>query len=247
MSKYVGLIVKGKYGEFEVIEDNGWDKVVVKFTDGFITTTFRQMVDKGNVKSPFFPIVAGVGYLGVGKFSPSTSGDTTLEYNTWVGLLHRCYSEKRKVKEVTYQDKLVNSIWHNYQNFAEWCQTATGFGSDGWELDKDIIVPGNKVYGPETCAFVPKEINLIIKSSGQISSSGCIGVHWCKSENKFRAQLHKNGEQVILGRFKDKEDAFICYKINKEAHVKERANFYKSLIDERVYNSLMSWEVDNII
>ena len=31
----------------------------------------------------------------------------------------------------------------------------------GWELDKDILVKGNKIYSPDTCCFVPKEVNTV--------------------------------------------------------------------------------------
>lgn len=248
MSRYVGLIIQGKYGEFEVTEDGGWDKMTVRFNNGYSTTCSRQMIQLGNVKTPFFPIVAGVGFLGMGVYQPSANGQTSLEYNTWIGLLHRCYSSKRQIKDVTYQDKVVNSVWHCFQNFAEWCQTATGFGNKGWEIDKDLILIGNKEYGPETCAFVPKEINLITKSCGKDNlTTGFIGVHWNDEESKFRAQMSRNGKQVILGRFNSKEAAFDCYKTNKESHVKDRANFYKPLLDERIYKALMNWEVINII
>src|SRR5690606_34589998 len=145
-----------KYGWLTVLEDNGWNKLIVKFDDGFITKTARQMVDKGTIKSPNFPIVAGVGFLGEGKYKPKLMGKITLEYNTWVGILHRCYDEIRQQKDSSYKDKSVCEDWHNFQNFAEWCQTARGFGNVGWELDKDLIFKGSKIYSPDTCAFIPK-------------------------------------------------------------------------------------------
>lgn len=35
---------------------------------------------------------------------------------------------------------------------------------EGWHLDKDILLKGNKVYSPETCAFVPAKINSLLIS-----------------------------------------------------------------------------------
>ena len=41
------------------------------------------------------------------------------------------------------------------------------------------------------------------------------------------------------------QDAFNYYKICKEAVIKSSAKQYKGLIDERVYNKLMNYEVTN--
>ena len=34
------------------------------------------------------------------------------------------------------------------------------------QLDKDVLVPGNKVYSPETCHFVSREVNCMFRSNG---------------------------------------------------------------------------------
>ena len=36
---------------------------------------------------------------------------------------------------------------------------------DGKHLDKDLLVCNNKVYSPETCVFVPREINQFLTKS----------------------------------------------------------------------------------
>ena len=242
MSKYLGKRFESKYGWLEVIEDNGWNKMVVQFDDGFVTTTARQMIDKGTIKSPNYPVVAGVGFLGEGIHRPrAADGKVTLEYNTWAGMLHRCYDEARQIKERTYINKTVNLLWHNFQNFAEWCQVQVGFGTKGWELDKDLLVKGNLEYGPERCVFIPKDLNIILKSNPR--GRYPVGVTKVDSERKFRSVICVDGRSEIIGRFETVEEAFNCYKETKEQSIKERALKYKDSLDIRVFNSLMNWEI----
>lgn len=46
-----------------------------------------------------------------------------------------------------------------FSNFLKWFN---GNYIKGYALDKDILIKGNKVYSPETCCFVPYEINTLV-------------------------------------------------------------------------------------
>ena len=59
------------------------------------------------------------------------------------------------------------------------------------------------------------------------------------------ARVRKNkGRSEYLGLFNTEIEAFNSYKTAKEAFVKEQANKYKSQIDQRAYNALMSYTVE---
>ena len=77
-------------------------------------------------------------------------------------MLIRCYNKKDLEKNPTYKNTTVCIEWCNFQNFAQWFEKNY---IDDWALDKDILVKGNKVYSPETCCFVPREINEVFKNS----------------------------------------------------------------------------------
>ena len=46
--------------------------------------------------------------------------------------------------------------WYNFQNFAAWYDDNY---INGYELDKDTKVLGNRSYGPDTCLFISRANN----------------------------------------------------------------------------------------
>ncbi len=115
----------------------------------------------------------------------------------------------------------------------------------GFDLDKDLLIKGNKVYSEDTCVFLPVEINSLLTKSIASRGEHLIGVSWHKKGKSFVAQINKNkGKQEKLGYFKTELEAFNAYKQAKESFVKEQANKWKSQIDERAYNALMNCAVD---
>ncbi len=90
-------------------------------------------------------------------------------------MLERCYSEKRQKIQPTYKDCTVHADWRNYQLFAKWYYE--NYPSDGekYDIDKDILVEGNRVYSPEACMFVTRKENTVkalAKSYAFVSPDG---------------------------------------------------------------------------
>ena len=113
----------------------------------------------------------------------------------------------------------------------------------GWELDKDILIKGNKVYSPETCCFVPQEINCLFTNCKSVRGKYPIGV--TKTVNgKYKARINKNGDRIDLGLFDTPEEAFQVYKIAKELHIKEVADKWRGQITEPCYEAMYAYEVE---
>ena len=80
-------------------------------------------------------------------------------YEKWKSMLERCYSERFKIKFPTYKDCTVCEEWLTFSNFKSWMEEQDWQGK---ELDKDLLVVGNKIYSPQTCCFLTKMINTFI-------------------------------------------------------------------------------------
>lgn len=231
-------------GECSLVEFLGGQVVKVRFLDGYEKLTTKSAIKSGSLKNPYYPSVQGVGFLGEGIHITSTKKILTPESILWRSVLQRCYSDKFLLKHPTYKECSIDPQWHNFQEFAEWCQWQKGFNS-GWCLDKDILVKGNKTYSPEFCVFVPDAINNLVISNKVNRGSFPIGVSWNESRKKFTASCHVRGQgQKELGVFTTASSAFECYKEFKEALIKEVAVEWQDLVDERVFHALQRWTVD---
>jgi hypothetical protein len=100
------------------------------------------------------------------------------------------------------------------------------------------------VYSPDTCSFVPVEINNLFTLRGNKRGEYPLGVHKEKKSGRFIAQINREGRRICLGRYDTPEAAFLVYKDAKEKVIKDLANKYKGSINSAVYESLINWNVE---
>lgn len=199
----------------------------------------------GRIKCPYEPRLYGVGYIGEGKYKMSEGCIKTKAYNTWRAMIERCYN-KNKHDRPTYDDCTVCNEWHNFQNFAEWYEeNYYEIDNEKMCLDKDILVKGNKIYGPETCVFVPNRINALFTKRQNKRGKASIGLTMYGKNKKFRVSCqNENCKHINLGSYDTQEEAFAIYKQFKENTIKQVADEYKDLIPEKLYNAMYEYEVE---
>ena len=242
----VGKVFKSlNSGDFKIVKYNDSYNVEIQFVNtGYEMVARLGHIKSGGVKDPYSPSVYGVGITGT-KYPSRVNGVLTKEYDLWTGMLRRCYSDALKKKYPTYIDCEVSDKFKSYEYFYEWCHKQIGFNSKDWQLDKDLLVKGSKVYSENTCVFIPQEINLMLIKCDASRGEHLIGVCWHKKDNAFVAKVSKTkGKREYLGFFKTEIEAFNSYKQAKESFVKEQANKWKSHIDERAYEALINYEVE---
>ena len=242
----VGKVCKSKSsGDFKVLKYNDSANVVIQFLEtGYETTATLGNIRNGKVKDLYSPSVFSVGVLGT-KYPSKVNGIQTKEYNLWNHMLQRCYSDTCKKKQPTYEGCEVSDKFKSYEYFYEWCQNQIGFNNKDWQLDKDLLIKGNKVYSEDSCIFIPQEINSLLTKRTASRGEYLIGVYWHKKGGAFAAMVSRNkGSPEYLGLFNTEIEAFNAYKVAKESFVKEQANKWKGKIDERAYNALMNYTVE---
>ena len=242
----VGKVCKSKSsGDFKILKYNDARNVEIQFINtGFETSATLGNIRNGKVEDRYLPSVRGVGVIG-DKYPITINSVQTKEYVLWKHMLQRCYSDDFKKERPTYEGCQVSENFKSYEYFYEWCHEQVGFGNEGFHLDKDLLVKGNKVYSENTCVFIPQEVNTLLVKSTALRGKHLIGVSWNKKDKAFVAKARKNkGKSEHLGIFKTEIEAFNAYKQAKEAFVKEQADKWKGKIDERAYNALMNYEVE---
>lgn len=98
-------------------------------------------------------------------------------YVKWFGMLKRCYSKKFKTSNPTYKGCSVCLEWLTFSNFKTWVKSQGASDWDILQLDKDLLVEGNKVYSPTTCVLVSSRINTFILDSAGSRSLLSLGVY----------------------------------------------------------------------
>ena len=242
----VGKLCKSNSsGDFKILKYNDSRSVEIQFVNtGYETSATLGNIKKGDVKDPYVPSVFGVGITGT-KYLITISGVKTREYALWKNMLQRCYSDAYRNKRPTYEGCEVSDNFKSYEYFYEWCHKQVGFSNQSWQLDKDLLIKGNKVYSEDSCVFIPAEINLLLIKRVASRGEHLIGVYWHSKNKAFVARVNKSkGGSEYLGYFATEIEAFKAYKKAKESFVKEQANKWKSQIDPRAYNALMNYEVD---
>lgn len=119
-------------------------------------------------------------------------------YKSWARMLERCYSEKRLLKFPTYQSCSVCEEWLTFSNFKAWMEKQDW---GGMNLDKDVLISGNKQYSPYSCIFITTSVNSLLTDSAVKRGIYPLGVCWHKATSKFIANARVNGKQKHLGLF----------------------------------------------
>lgn len=197
---------------------------------------------RGSFRDPYHRHIHGVGCFGEGEFKAIDPNGSKVTYSKWLNGITRCYCPESLKEKPKYEGCTVSEDWLCYQNFAKWHTTHKFYGL-GYELDKDLLVRGNKVYSAETCCLLPQELNKLVLCGEYNQREYPAGVSLHHDKKSFIASMSANKGRKYIGIYKTPEEASAAYVEAKEKYVKYVAEKWHGKIEERAYQALKSWTV----
>lgn len=157
-------------------------------------------------------------------------------YSSWQNMITRSYSKRFQSSRVSYIGCTVAEEWLKFSTFRKWMETQDWQGK---QLDKDILVPGNKIYGPDTCIFVSHAINSLLLDSAASRGGLPQGVSY-HNTGRYQAKCNIKGKQNHIGYFSTASGAAYAYCIFKARLIREVALESESSASHHLQKALLN-------
>ena len=135
-------------------------------------------------------------------------------YVKWMQMLQRCFCKEYKERKPSYRGVSCCSEWLLFSNFKKWMEQHDYLGK---ELDKDLLICGNKIYSPDSCCFISRKINSFMTLAESRRGDFPIGVTLHKRDAVFHANISNGGsdKKRYLGSFLDPMSAHKAWQLAK--------------------------------
>ena len=165
---------------------------------------------------------------GVGENDVMIPGFTqTRTWRTWSGIIRR--TDMRDPKWVSqpgkayYKDCTLDPRWFKLSVFKEWIEQWDDY--ENKEIDKDLLIPGNKIYGPDTCMMVRPIVNAWFKPTvkGELPRGVCLNTNWKRKQSPYpyKAQISPiGGKRTNLGSYATIEEAVAVFESARREQIK---------------------------
>lgn len=164
-------------------------------------------------------------------------------YRKWRDMIDRCYRADGK-EYITYEGCAVCEEWKYLSNFIKWVDSQPNRDWENCDLDKDLLVTGNKIYSPETCVFVERRVNNFFLEVASSDTEYLIGVTWHKRLGRFMAQCRDpfgRKKSGYIGYYDTELSAHLAYCEIKSDYANSLAY---NQDDPRVRDKLLSFSYD---
>lgn len=157
-------------------------------------------------------------------------------YQVWASMIQRGHSKRFKLQFTSYKECYVDERWHRFTSFKLWMETQDWQGKS---LDKDLLIPGNKRYGPDTCVFLNQKLNKFLTDGASRRGKFPLGVCLHKKTGRLVAACGKpeTGRNEHLGLFDCPQQAHEAWRSRKHEHA---CRYADQQTDPRIADALRS-------
>lgn len=147
-------------------------------------------------------------------------------YDKWKAMVKRSHNKTVQEKRPSLKDNSVCIEWKYFMSFKSWMEAQPWKGMD---LDKDVLVVGNKHYSPTTCRFVPNYINQLVNTGSSARSLNPIGVlnnNTSSKSKRYSARLQRRDGSLYLGSFFTPLEAHLVWAEQKANYIEDTVAFW---------------------
>lgn len=233
------------YKHIYPVNDKQYNAILEKYTSGeeitddLITDIVNDILYKADdwYASKWKRTTFGVGYLGCND-ADANRADNYI-YSKWSNMMQRCYDPNTHKLKPYYAQCTVDIEWHNFSNFREWFKENI-MGDRKVDLDKDILIPGNTVYGSETCTLVTHFANTIFETTRGMESN----IVKNNDTGKYDVSMSILGTKKEVGSFDTEEEATQGFFDYKNDYISEFAKNSKDKVPYKTFEAMTSWNVE---
>lgn len=175
-------------------------------------------------------------------------------YKCYYNMIDRVSGKYQYNYGMRYDGVTVCDEWFNdKEKFIDWyVQNYYECAYEAMELDKDLLVRDNKIYGSNTCCILPKSLNILISTCHQKKGSNLympLGVRkiYVDKRPKYQGIISINSKPMKLPLRNRPKAAFEDYFMQKKAQLMITAEQYKPYLPEHIYHALINYEIQPFI
>jgi hypothetical protein len=152
-----------------------------------------------------------------------------LAHTLWKSMIYRSFA--RDLPKDERRMSAVSAVWKEFSKFYAWFVQQPCSELSQVFLNKDLLFPGNNVYGPSGCVLLPKEIHELL-SEARITRSDFEAI-----SDEYVGRHGQAVENAVA-------DAYEVARAIMEDKIRTAAIKYKDVLDERAYRKLMLYRVE---
>lgn len=230
------------YKNIYPVNDKQYNAILERYTDGaditdeVITDIVNDILYKADdwYANKWKKSMFGIGWLGCND--AEATRDNYI-YSKWANMMQRCYDEETHRLKPYYALCTAEIEWLNFSNYREW-HKENMMGDRKVDLDKDVLVQGNTVYGSETCTLIPHFTNTLFEERGADTN-----IVLKNTTGKYDVTMSILGRNEDVGTFDTEEEAKQGYIDYKQDYIWNYAKKCKGKVPHKTYEAMMNWQV----